>query len=162
MWVVAHQRYLTCLNYAQAPSHSLLPAAGPIISTLLSVDLETSDPTPTRVLLRRITTALSHHTAKAEQFSAVSDVLVHKLTKDFEEATTADKASLDHKAAWIALARTMDLVGFVWSVRKGARITREERFFASVTLTDIVFFFTRGTAASNTRDVFVLSASNPG
>ena len=66
-------------------------------------------------LIRRVLTALIHHCKSAEQFSAVGDLLVDRLSSHIEEST--------HSGDEGPLNRVLGIVAVACSVRHGSRLT---------------------------------------
>ena len=98
----------------QSVAQSLHTCAIHIVATCIEIKLNISpeiNDEASATLIRRLLTALVHHCAKPEQFSAIADMLVKKaeLVGDDEEA----------------LGRLLDPLFVICSVRGGSRLTRE-------------------------------------
>lgn len=103
------------LNSFQSVSQTLHTATAGVLAQLLTLHAGHKDGDGTFMLTRRVMTALIHHCKGAEQFSAVGDLLVGRLS------SLTETSSLEPVET--PLARIIDVVSVAASVRQGSRLT---------------------------------------
>ncbi|KAI0820961.1 armadillo-type protein [Irpex lacteus] len=119
--VAAWVAVCACKSVSQT-LHTITPS---VIRPLLAYHLSTAPNSEAQAdsftVIRRTFTALIHHCKSSEQFTPITDILLDHLTR----STTATTSTANgHEEAEEYVARVMEILAVVCSVRSGSRLTQ--------------------------------------
>jgi hypothetical protein len=131
-WVIVYASKVCRIYFYQIPnefefrvqsvSQTLHTCTPSLFEPLLSYHLSlAADSKSLYTLLRRSLTALIHHVKNADQFTLVSEIVVHKLLTALK---TTDASSADDVER---LRRILDVASVVAGVRQGSRLTEAQK-----------------------------------
>jgi U3 small nucleolar RNA-associated protein 20 len=106
----------------QSVSQTLHTATTSIFMPLLAYHMTSEVPEPTYTLIRRALTALIHHVKKADQFTALAELLIGQFTT---LSKSTNSTSPDHIES---LRRMLEIISVPTAVRQGSRLTRKFLF----------------------------------